>query len=89
MAVKSFMLLLLFTSHHVYGTWIDSPVCGYFSAINVSTRSARIFEGDEPYPGEFPWVVFIRITKTETWSKCTGGILESHWILTAAHCVEK
>ena len=41
-------------------------------------------------PGEFPYVVHLRITSGFIWGKetfCGGAIIDSHWVLTAASCV--
>ena len=46
--------------------------------------------GGAVLPGEFPYVVRLRITSGFAWRKetfCSGAIVDKHWILTAASCV--
>ncbi|RWS11157.1 serine proteinase stubble-like protein [Dinothrombium tinctorium] len=47
-------------------------------------RNGRIVGGVNTYPGEYPWVVSIRLNGRHF---CGGVLLNNKWILTAAHCV--
>ncbi|KAI1290765.1 Pancreatic triacylglycerol lipase [Halotydeus destructor] len=63
----------------------DAPSCGKFRS---STTEGRVFRGQLPYEGQFPWAVCI-IAHVGKWKQiCTGAILSSKFILTAAHCFE-
>ncbi|KAI1290856.1 Pancreatic triacylglycerol lipase [Halotydeus destructor] len=64
----------------------DPPSCGKFRS---TSNDSRIFRGQLPYEGQFPWVVCILKYKERQhqWGRiCTGAILSDTFILTAAHC---
>nr|ABR21038.1 chymotrypsin-like protease-1 [Mesobuthus eupeus] len=44
----------------------------------------RIYGGRYANPGEFPWMVFIKVTDE---LNCSGYLISSSYILTAAHCM--
>uniref|UniRef100_A0A3B5BFW5 Hyaluronan binding protein 2 n=1 Tax=Stegastes partitus TaxID=144197 RepID=A0A3B5BFW5_9TELE len=72
------MLLLM----HVTGDLLPQP-----------GRSARIFGGKKSLPGAHPWQVSLQ-TRTKGSSGpfshiCGGILLQSCWVLTAAHCIKK
>lgn len=56
----------------------------------------RIINGHRANPGQFPWQVSIQAylpkpqnSKQFYWRHiCGGSIINSHWVLTAAHCLE-
>ncbi|KAM9837931.1 hyaluronan-binding protein 2 [Aulostomus maculatus] len=55
-------------------------------------RSARIFGGKKSFPGAHPWQVSLQTRpKHSSWPFshiCGGVLLESCWVLTAAHCIK-
>ncbi|KAI1290767.1 Pancreatic lipase-related protein 2 [Halotydeus destructor] len=65
----------------------DAPSCGKFRS---SSSLARVFRGQLPYDGQFPWVVCVITRVGRKWRQtCTGAILSSSFILTAAHCFDR
>lgn len=44
---------------------------------------SRIIGGQDAFFGEFPWQVHIKITKHQ----CGGALINSQFIVTAAHCI--
>ncbi|XP_014234967.1 trypsin-7-like [Trichogramma pretiosum] len=52
------------------------------------TRSKRMVEGTEAFPGEFPYQVSIRNTYSHQ-HHCGGVIIHEKHVLTAAHCVDQ
>lgn len=46
--------------------------------------------GEETVDGEYPWMISIRrrIAMGGSSHHCGGSIIDNHWILTAAHCVD-
>ena len=56
-----------------------------------SSRIARVYHGDDAFPGDFPWQVSVQEFNkygTKTWDHICGGTLisDSH-VLTAKHCM--
>lgn len=57
--------------------------------LRQSTRSLRIIEGDNVIGPDYNYVIVLAsIMDQEVHRKCTASILDSRWVLTAAHCVE-
>ena len=49
----------------------------------------KIINGSDAATQEVPWQVFVQVhDKLKGNSSCGGVVLNSHWILTAAHCVD-
>ena len=51
---------------------------------NIGTRTARLIGGQNAIPHEFPWMVSI---SRKGGHFCGGTILNSRFVLTAAHCL--
>ncbi|CAH0475616.1 unnamed protein product [Peronospora belbahrii] len=49
---------------------------------------ARIFDGSEANPSQFPFVVSLRKDKAGGKTYCGGTLIASQYVLTAAHCVK-
>ena len=62
--------------------------CGLESGRTRSDSSTKVIGGQPTKPGRYPWVVYIRrlVSATQE-SRCTGAVIASRWIMTAAHCV--
>lgn len=51
--------------------------------------TARIVNGVEAAPGQYPEVVFLEIEGLSgSESSCTGSLISPEWVLTAAHCLD-
>jgi len=72
--------------------------CGLRKVQNAISRRAfkalrlgRIVGGEDAAPHEFPWQISMQIflpKKNKIEHFCGGSILNDHWILTAAHCLD-
>ncbi|XP_015609738.2 coagulation factor IX [Cephus cinctus] len=74
-----------------FGTALHHGVLGYNNLADVpcgqvttGTRAARVVGGQDANPHEFPWLVSIT---RKGGHFCGGTILNSRYILTAAHCL--
>jgi secreted trypsin-like serine protease len=76
---------ILFTKTSTEASAESVQNCGI---TNISTNS-RILGGEESQVGEFPWLgrLFRRDDQGELHFSCTGCLISSRVVLTAAHCV--
>ena len=51
-----------------------------------SNRLGRIINGIESIPGEFPWMVSLKLRGSHF---CGATLINKSWVLTAAHCVHE
>lgn len=49
-------------------------------------RTPRIVGGQEAPVGKWPWMVYIRETRDDSF--CGGSLIHPYWVLTAAHCLD-
>ena len=52
----------------------------------VGADESEIIGGTEAIPGEYPWQVQLQVPGFSHW--CGGSIVDTDWVLTAAHCVQ-
>ncbi|XP_038610259.1 LOW QUALITY PROTEIN: chymotrypsinogen A-like [Tachyglossus aculeatus] len=69
--------------------WSDArllslPGCGVPAIKPVITGHARIVNGEEAKPGSWPWQVSLQ--DGTGWHFCGGSLINSQWVVTAAHC---
>ncbi|XP_070615755.1 chymotrypsin-C-like [Erythrolamprus reginae] len=72
------LLCALLLAAHAYG-------CGHPTYVpNIS----RVVGGKDARPHSWPWQVSLQFAWTGGWQHtCGGTLLDSHWVLTAAHCI--
>ncbi|CAL1264833.1 unnamed protein product [Larinioides sclopetarius] len=57
-----------------------------FSVCGIQVPSQKIMNGTDVPPGKYPWIVSFKLKDRPNF--CTGTIITSKYILTAAHCLE-
>lgn len=57
--------------------------CGVFP---ISVTGARIINGAEASPKEYPYQVSVMTVIEDFLNICGGAIIKRQWVLTAAHC---
>ncbi|XP_054156007.1 uncharacterized protein LOC128954452 [Oppia nitens] len=57
--------------------------------MNTSSSLSSIVNGRDAKRAELPYIVYIEKWKDNDNTRCTGTVLNQHWILTAAHCYEE
>lgn len=76
LALGAFLILI---------TILCSPMQIVYAQDEGGSASPDIVGGEEATPGEFPWQAFLRIGSYI----CGGSLIDSQWVMTAAHCVER
>ena len=76
-----FLLFVAVSAHAV------DPKCGV-KTVNPPPFGDRIIGGRDALPMEWPWMVSMQIRNTSS-HECGGTLINSQWILTAAHCLMK
>jgi len=56
----------------------------WYSPVEETSNNTRIVGGSTAASGEFPWIVSLRTS----YHFCGGSILNTKYIVTAAHCLQ-
>ncbi|XP_072022814.1 ovochymase-like [Amphiura filiformis] len=59
----------------------------YTCGISQRSYSRRIVGGTDARDGDWPWLVGLR-GSTDVHYVCGGTLISSHWVITAAHCID-
>ena len=85
-SIKNYRLLFLLPA--IFLLLAGLPSCG--QARETVQFTPKIMGGTEAKTGDWPWIVAIlRAAESDTYRAqyCSGVLIDSTWVLTAAHCV--
>ncbi|KAF2881990.1 hypothetical protein ILUMI_24171 [Ignelater luminosus] len=83
--ITSFLCILLYTSGVTFSTEINSDLLPGRDVCGIQVNQ-RIYGGQEADIGEFPWLVLLKSRSVNKFV-CGGALINSRYVLTAAHCV--
>ena len=84
------MLRILFSLPVLCSLCLVSESKCYCGLANRDNKGNRIFKGKTTMKNEYPWMVRLqsKVKSRNDSLKCGGSLINSHWVLTAAHCLE-
>ncbi|XP_005988759.1 chymotrypsin-like elastase family member 2A [Latimeria chalumnae] len=51
---------------------------------------SRVVGGEDARPHSWPWQVSLQVAQGQRWAHiCGGSLIDSQWVLTAAHCIDE
>ncbi|KAF2883819.1 hypothetical protein ILUMI_22350 [Ignelater luminosus] len=83
--VTSFLCILLYSYSPTVSDEIKSSLLPDRNVCGIQEEQ-RIYGGKEANIGEFPWVVLLKSGRYDTFI-CGGTLINTRYVLTAAHCV--
>ena len=79
------MLRILFSLPVLCSLCLVSESKCYCGLANRDNKGNRIFKGKTTMKNEYPWMVLVQLYSI---FNCGGSLINSQWVLTAAHCLE-
>ncbi|KAF2881996.1 hypothetical protein ILUMI_24177 [Ignelater luminosus] len=83
--ITSFLCILLYISSVTFSSKINSDLLPGRDVCGIQAVD-RIYGGEEAAIGEFPWLVLLKSGRINRFI-CGGALINSRYVLTAAHCV--
>ncbi|KAF2881994.1 hypothetical protein ILUMI_24175 [Ignelater luminosus] len=83
--LTSFLCILLYISSITFSSEISSDLLPGRDVCGIQIVD-RIYGGQEADIGEFPWLVLLKSRSANNFV-CGGALINSRYVLTAAHCV--
>ncbi|XP_070596620.1 transmembrane protease serine 12-like [Erythrolamprus reginae] len=87
-AFSFWTLLVLSREAWLKASLNDNDVCGERPLMKNSTTQNRIIGGDDATPGAWPWQINLQVYEAGTGyvPVCSGSLINTSIVLTAAHC---